>query len=786
MEGRFEEQILSRLDDEVCLRWRGESWTGERLRDQVVQLASSLGNQSGHRIGVRLPHEPSLVVAVLGILRAGGVCVPLEPGLPEERVRALLAEVETDKLLEHLAWPTKSEQSSQGSAGIDEPAFVFFTSGSTGRPKGVLQTHRQVCRGQLGPLHHLRLGKEDRLLMRAPISTSGLACEIGWPLLTGGRIVLASDEQKNDPSELVQLMLREEVTVLLLTPSLLSLLLDEDQFSRCNRLRYLISAGEPLGPDLHRRVEAILPGRLGMIYGTTEAPSATLRLPGSPGAMSVVGTPVATKKIRIQDGEIQVGGGIAQGYWNRTKLTEERFLVEPETGERWYRTGDLGRICEDGSLELLGRADRQIQIRGFRVEPAEVEAVLRSHPAIKDAAVGLRRDSFVAWVTAEEKGLTPKEVRRFAATLLPPQMLPDRVLVLPSFPLNPGGKLDHQALPDPPEYVHTDPSEGHLSRVLAMMKQALNSETLGPDGDFFEHGGHSVLAMQLLQQIEEEFSHRLPGSVFLHSATARSLCEALEKKKSGPQLVPFHIDGAGTPLFCVPGLSGEILEFRKFAEYLKGVRPVYGFQARGTVERDEHANLDLRQAASDYLDLLPDEPLHLLAYSAGAAYALEMATQWHERNRIVAWLGFIDAPAPGHDYKNFLKALRPSHLGTLCQDLPPRIGSFKYGEFLKSSLPNRRLRDRDNVPKDRPSRQAQLRREVVRTIKRQTHDYLPDKPFPGEATVLRASVQPLISSHSPDLGWSRWCKTVKVITFSGHHYSLLEDPTPILESLGWA
>lgn len=752
IQGRLEELVLAALRarrQDAVLTWAGQSWSGDRFVQLVEELGGCLGPRNGQRVGLSLEHSPWMLAAALAILGSGGVCVPIEPSQPEPRKVAMLEEVGAALVVDQ-AWlqARRRQDGGIGSTGLNDPAFVFFTSGSSGRPKGVLQTHNQVCRGQLGALEVLGLKPDDRVLARVPISTSGLACDLGWAWLSGATLVLADESEKNNPERLSELIWRERVSVLCLPPSLLRALQAYPDFRQAAP-RLVICAGEKVGQDLLQE----LPEQLAVIYGTTEVPSACYRPPGQGLG---VGRAMPGKQVLCRDGEVYLGGALSEGYWGQPELTAERFVWLD--GQRWYRTGDRGQILPGGWLEVAGRLDEQLQIRGHRLEPSEVETVLRELPGVSEAVVGERGGKLVAWLSGQCPSLS--EVRSSCARRLPDWMLPERVVAVESFPRNAGGKLQRGDLPEPITDV-----EAGCNRMLDLFRQVLQNPEVQEHDNFFQAGGNSLLAASLMAAIEREFGLRLPVTSLLDSSSAQLLSQCLSRPQPGPQsCFWFHREGPGPPLVCVHPIDGEILVYRELAQFLRGRRPVLGLRL------GDLPVADIPALAKVYLDLLAEQiegPLHLLGYSAGATIALEMALQWQARGRPVAWLGVVDLPAPGSHFWD----VRRMDWIALLREMPFRwrfwnwqlLPKLKKGLKLLLGLWGWRASG---------STYRQGSPELMRALQA----YRPARVCPVRVRVFRSPVQPLLSSHAADLGWSEVCGQAEVIRLEAAHEELMAQP----------
>ncbi|WP_346385172.1 amino acid adenylation domain-containing protein [Nocardioides sp.] len=525
-------------------------------------------------VAVALDRSVELFVAMLAVLKAGGGCLPLDPGYPRARRQLMLEDsgatlIITDGRLqaeqdypdvpalrlpadEHL-WKDEGDQAPEGGADPENPAFVLYTSGSTGTPKGVVIPHR-VCVNRLY-VEGDPLTPDDVLCCTTSPNFIDSIWESFGAWVHGARTVLVPPAEVPDPERFVELVGRAGVTRLLTVPSLLRTILESGAATpeRLPQLRVWISSGEALPRDLSKLFVETFPDRvLSDLYGTTETWDVT-RFDASaypPGEPLPIGRPFGNATAYVLDGrmrpvpigaagELYVGGdGLSRGYHRRPGLTAERFLPNPfaeEPGARLYRTGDRARWRPDGQLELLGRIDHQIKVRGFRVEPGEIEGVLRMHPQVHRAAVAVTdRSQLAAWIVAAP-GETPSAVdlRTHVRAHVPAHQVPSIYRFLDRIPLTPSGKLDRPALTslttesEDRHQAQVQP-EGELVRTVASAwAEVLGVDEVGPDDDFFELGGHSLLVAQLTSRLRERLGRAVPVRAVFEAPTVTGLAEWL-------------------------------------------------------------------------------------------------------------------------------------------------------------------------------------------------------------------------------------------------------------------
>ncbi len=552
----FEQQV-ERTPDAVAVVFMDHRLTYRELNARANQLAHhllALGIDPEVRVAVAMERSLELVVALLGILKAGGAYVPLDPGQPTQRLAFMLADTEAkvlltqQRLLPHLPDGVgrtlcldRDESTAAKEPDTNPPcattashlAYVVYTSGSTGYPKGVMIEHRAVISHLYGFAQRFPIGPDDRVLQTAPIGFDVSLWQMFLPLINGARVVLPEPAAHRSGADLVALIRREEVTILRMVPSMLSLVVDTPGFAQCTSLRMAISAGEVLGTQLAQRFHATSTAVLCNAYGPTETTFVTTIWTcrqHEPRPRIPAGRPIGNARIYLLDAsgepvpigtpaEVFIGGdGVARGYLNRPAVDAERFLLDPSAGSagaRMYRTGDIARHLPDGNIEFLGRRDHQIKVRGVRIELGEIESVLARMDAVREAVAVLREDvpgdpRLVAYVAARGAGLSLAAVRTFAGRILPDYMVPAAFVILPALPRTPSGKVDRSALPAPAYESsgseHAPPRTSMEWALAEIMAEVLNLDRVGRDDNFFELGGHSLLAVRLINRINHDLN----------------------------------------------------------------------------------------------------------------------------------------------------------------------------------------------------------------------------------------------------------------------------------------
>ncbi|HZD37288.1 MAG TPA: amino acid adenylation domain-containing protein [Actinomycetes bacterium] len=531
--------------------------TYAELGARAARLARHLrraGAGPGALVGVRVGRVPELLVALLGVLEAGAAYLPLDPDLPEERLEFILGDAGTSlvltdrEVLEGLAGGGPGDRDPAPSTRPGDLAYVIYTSGSTGRPKGVEVEHRALVNFLLAMREQLGASQRDTWLALTSLSFDISALELLLPLVVGAKLVLASDPR--DGPALERLIAEHGVTHVQATPSGWRVLLAAG-FDRPGVTALV--GGEALPLPLARQLRPRVRW-LGNLYGPTETTVWSTIWPVPDDAEAIrIGRPIANTQVYVLDGglrpvpvgvpgDLYIGGaGLARGYRARPRLTAERFLSNPfgPPGSRMYATGDRARWHADGQLEFLGRSDNQVKLRGYRVEPGEIEARLLDHPKVTQAAVVAHADPdgdprLVAYVVAPAEGAAgAEELRRHLGRSLPGYMVPSAFVTLERLPLTPNGKLDRGALPAPertagPRDRYVPPRGDAQELVASIFAELLGLDRVSASDDFFDLGGHSLLALRAVARLSAAVEAEVPIHALFRQPTVAGLAGAVE------------------------------------------------------------------------------------------------------------------------------------------------------------------------------------------------------------------------------------------------------------------
>lgn len=677
---------------------------------RIARALRDRGVRPGDLVGVCLPRGVDLPVALLAVLQAGAAYLPLDPEYPAERLAFMVEDGEARIVLTRrgvlpdaaasgsalcledvedavdLDDPASVGVPRESGAALDDAAYVIYTSGSTGRPKGVVNTHRGIVNRLDWMQREFRLGADDVVLQKTSSGFDVSVWEFFWPLMVGAKSVLAKPDGHRDPDYLRQLIQRAGVTTVHFVPSMLKAFLAGDTVeavSACASLRRVICSGEALPVDTARAALAALPQiRLANLYGPTEAAIDVTAWDCQPDVLDglgrvPIGRPIQNLRTYVLDpaglpapigvsGELCLGGvGLARAYHRRPSLTARRFVPDPygPPGARLYRTGDLARWRPDGTLDILGRLDHQVKLRGQRIELGEIEAALTARPGVREAVVLLREDNpgdqrLAAYVALDDSAAATEEaddadnlagrLREALKRSLPEYMVPSSITVLGALPRLANGKLDRGALPAPAARVraqaeYNEPTTEAQLLVAGIWRELLGVERIGLDDDFFELGGHSLLAMQVVAMLR-----KATGSggiavldLFLNK-TLREAAALLETPADATErgllaeLKRFVPGRTKSSFVCIPYGGGSAVVFQQLADALPDDCALYAVAIPGHdigLEQDELPFDELaRRCAAEILEKV-DGPMALYGHCVGSGLTVAVAQLLAEAGR---------------------------------------------------------------------------------------------------------------------------------------------------------
>ncbi len=805
---RLWDEIVVKYGSNIALELVDKRLSYRDLDQRVHTLTAQLlaaGVKPGEPIGLCVERGFEMITAMLAILRCGACFVPFDPSYPAERLRFMFDDTDvklllTQRTLKDALPPHQANvivldadvpQHASPTPAFGSPedaAYIMYTSGSTGRPKGVVVPQRAIVR-LVRAQDFLPFGPDLTFLQLSNISFDASTLEIWGALLNGGRLVL-QPQQKPTLLEITETIREKGVTTVWFTAGLFNLLVD-DHLDRLRGLEHLFTGGDVLSvPHVKKALHVLGPGVLINGYGPTENTTFTCCYAIDDEAMILrsvpIGKPINNTRVHVlnemlqpvaigQKGELYAGGdGVALGYWKRDDLTATRFIDDPFSkvpGEKLYKTGDIVRWKADGLIEFIGRGDDQVKVRGFRVELGEIENALDGHALLKDRVVIARSDNpgekqLVCYVVphALQGTLDPEAQERLIATVrehlrdrLPEHMVPSAFVVMKELPLNVNGKVDKKALPAP-EYrmqamhAHHVAPRDHTERLLGgIWSQLLGVEKIGVHDNFFDLGGHSLIGIQLLAQVEQQFQRPFSLKTLFQAPTIAEFALLVQESGAGVQwtnLSPIQPEGERVPFFCVHGDEANYF----IPRYLGNDQPFYAFFHQGEdglAIRYTSVGEIATHFISEMRSVRPRGPYLLSGFSFGGIVAYEMAQQLTSAGEEVALLALLDT----YDPKEFMRVMRAE--AKWYEGLKKSIMRELANYFLKRSIP---------LP-------PKLRHfYIIDTYDRAIRTYQP-KPYSGTITVFKAER----SAGANDMGWGQYGH-IDTVTVPGDHYSMIKEP----------
>jgi amino acid adenylation domain-containing protein len=825
--------------------------TYQQLHHQINQLANYLCRQgitADCLVGIYADRSIDLVVAILAVLQAGAAYVPLDPTYPQSRLSSILVEAKLSLILtqSHLAPDLqttgtelflldtqRAEISNQSVDLTPAPttsanlAYIMYTSGSTGKPQGVQITIGQVESYIQALSKIVKIRPDDIYLHSASFSFSSSLRQLLIPLAQGAKVVITSNQDSKNLSNLLQLIKAEQITVFDTVASVWNYLLlnlsageQAEQIQLIDsQLRLLIFSGGLLTAQLLDQIRSRFPQppQIINIYGQTEtigvcAYPVPSDFQATTGCVPV-GLPYDHNQLYLLDdrlqpvatgttGELHVAGSsLARGYLNNPDLTDRKFIANPFSTDRQYqrlyKTGDLARYLPDGNLEIVGRQDFQVKIRGMRVEIEEIETVLMEHPDVQQAAVIGKKDRageqiIVAYIVANHwKDFCPEQlqlkvsgVRSFLKTKLTDYMMPSALEILDALPLTPNNKIDRQNLPEPSRQniFGTAPRDAVEVQLVKIWERILNLKQVGIHDSFFDLGGHSLIALQMFTDIEQIWHKRLLLSTLFESTTIAEIANLIRDEESTPPWSPLVLIKSGEnqqlPLFCIHPLGGNLFNYHTLSEKLALNRPIYGLQAQGLDGGQQP--LDRIEAMASYFiqairTVQPQGPYFILGYSFGGIVSFDIARQLTEQGEKIAFLGLLDIRSPtitdittpfiewlNIQIARFQQLTFKQHLKYFVDKIFYRKKT-DYRSGVASALIDLNLRT------------PELLNILDSNIKAKQR-YQP-QPYSGQADLFWSEYQDWYIKDYPDLGWGNLITGgLHLQWIPGDHDSLMQEP----------
>ncbi len=811
--------------------------------NRIAHHLAHLNLEPETRVAICLHRRWEQMALMLGCWKAGMAYIPIDPAYPPDRITYMLTDSQARVvftspalkqlfpakglpvfLVEDRPWHGESDQDPALHCPPDTLAYVIYTSGSTGKPKGVGIEHRQLLNHNLAIIEEYGLQPDDRVLQFASASFDLSIEEIFPTWLSGGTLVLRTEAALQSPDTFFEWIALQDITVLNLPTAYwheLVIALRTRPLPKCVN-RVIIGGEKAQEGALAEWLERVPPNvDLFNSYGPTETTiTATLFrvqrdvLSADECRQFPIGRALANGEVYVVDrlgelaprgmtGELWIGGAqVGRGYLGHPGLTADKFIPNPWGQGRVYKTGDLVRWSSDGHLLFAGRVDDQVKLRGFRIELGEVISTLRSCTGVREAVALMREDTpgqqrLVGYVASHDLSIGER-VRDELRSRLPEYMVPATIVVLERLPKTPNGKLDQKALPVPTPSTRSasraarDPLEQQLVRLW---EKVLGISPIGIDDNFFDLGGHSLVAIRLFAGIEKTFGRKFPLATLFEAPTVERMAALVRHEGWAPSwscLVPIQPAGSKPPFYCIHGVGGNIVEYLHLARYLGKDQPFYGIQAQGLDGRKPWL-FRVEDMARVYIQEIkafqPNGPYYFGGSSFGGTVAYEMAQQFRAQGDTVGLLVFFDTYGP--DYPSFLP-------GTA------RLREFWYEQYdrFHMHLENLRLLDgrgrreyileklgkivsngrkivRRHIKKFRKWWNERLHPREIRQVRhagnRASEEYRPT-PYDGRVVIFRATHQPSGIHEDRTLGWGPFVKHLEVYDTPGHHGAIVREP----------
>lgn len=833
----LEQQVLE-FADKTAIEFNGEELTYDVLNKKANQLANQLiaaGVKLGDFVGLCASRSTEMLVALLAVLKSGAAYLPMDPSYPKERLAFMLNDsnaqfligyepfqyskfsgtfIDLKKAIQEIEDLSSSRPNVK--IDLDNPAYLLYTSGSTGKPKGVPVSHRSLVNLLMSIGEKPGLDQNDRLLAITTISFDIANVELLLPLTKGASIVLADEETVLDSRILLQKLKDEKITILQATPTTWQMLLDA-KWEEPLRLKAFCG-----GEALHQQLAQELLDRcdeLWNMYGPTETCiySIIKKIEREDKAVAI-GKPIANTKVYLLDkdnkpvqkgtkGEIAIAGaGVASGYLDRPELSLEKFISTKIDNKltRLYKTGDLGILTDKGEIQCLGRQDDQVKIRGRRIELGEIEQALLQFEEIK-SAVTLAEDGILkAYLVSSQKRLVHSELinslRNALKQSLPKFMVPQEFHFLQSLPVTPSGKIDRKAISaqqiKPTTEPKTEPLTSTQRLIAKIWSETLYNDDFGIHDDFFEIGGHSLVAIQVMTKIEQQTGRKLSLNLLMEYSTIEKLSGFLDKKNkasvTNEGLVVLRDSGNKNPLYLVHGVGLNVRKFNSFIEKFDLDQPIFGLQGLGLHGKDE-SEYSVEEIAAHYIDILiknnPDGPYTLLGHSFGGVIIYEMANQLNQMGKKITTLAMLDSYVHPSMYysSSFRKKLaKLSYLvgKKLAVILEITKGGIEFKAYLKrkkeyvieQSFIGRKSRtEEEQVEFERIMQLDEMNERIIGRYQLKPSNFRID---------LFTAQKRMFYMHDPIfLGWDRLTKKeVNVFNVPGTHLNMFKPPNDKLSA----
>lgn len=838
----FVEQV-AKTPKHIAIRFRDETMTYEELEEESNKLAafllSALNVQPKENIGLLVTRSPRAIIGMLAILKMGCAYVPIDPEYPIERQKYIITNSrialvlhdikDNSELLlngvefidiQKLEFPETVVTSIQIPVESTQLAYTIYTSGSTGKPKGVMIRHHSVVNLIQWVNTTFHVSSNDTLLFITSICFDLSVYDIFGMLSSGGSIAIAAQDQILDLAQLAELSKKYKVTFWDSVPTTLDYLVKSLESKNISylqhELRLVFLSGDWIPLHLYKRIKKFFPNAAVIsLGGATEATVWSNYYPINdidPTWKSIpYGKPIDNNFFYILDenldpvpdgtqGELYIGGvGVAAGYSNDSEKTNASFIKDPfnvDCGAVMYKTGDLGRMMLDGNIEFLGRKDQQVKIRGFRVELGEIESVIRKYEFV-DQTIILAKDidgvkRLLGYIVPKE-GYKQEEMLSQIRKSLPEYMIPSLWMQLKELPLNANHKIDRNALP---EFINAnstktkiDPRDQNESKMLNIWKQVLDIPEISIDDNFFDLGGQSLIAVELIAEVEKAFQIKMPISILFKYPTIETLVKNLSiKELKFKSLIPIKETGTKMPLYIVAGDGINIINFKNLANNLDAEQPVYSLQPIGIDNKDEIKEETIEEIAEKYVTELmlhnSSRKFAISGHSFGGYVAVEIKKQLEEKGCIVSMFGIFDTDANNILYKKDLKKNLgkkikrqiPKYIFILKSFFKDPLNTIKYQRLLFVKA-RKKLIQKFGIT----NKIEDVGFESVLSLIGKNNEIALKKyqmnPFKGKLHLFKANERLYFIDDSKYLGWSSLASDgVMVYEIPGDHNTIFHEP----------
>ncbi|WP_439482928.1 amino acid adenylation domain-containing protein [Cyclobacterium plantarum] len=841
----IEKAVLNFGDKEAIIA-RNKSFSYQQLNETSNQLADLLTQKGVERndiVGVVMDRSIEMITAIIAVLKAGAAYLPVDTDFPPERIGYMLKDAAkvhithkkhaggfntpSEEVLWEDFWQQRSHLSKENPSPDNDPkdpAYIIYTSGSTGKPKGVILSHGNLYNFLKTVSHRPGITSANKFLAVSSASFDIALLELILPFVHGAQVVVLDQIERRDPGVILDYLTQHKANIMFATPTHWKMLLESGWTSPVDDLQ-IISGGEALSQELAGKLLRLCDS-LWNIYGPTETTVfSTIKKIEKHQPLITIGREVLNTRIYILDekqqqvpqgsvGEIYIAGkGVAKGYLNQPELTRQKFSIDPFQNDAegyMYKTGDRAKLLPNGEIQILGRIDNQIKLRGHRIELEEIEQAITMLAGVKESVVLYRTTSrgdkgLVAYLLLNaDIGTSPENDKPFKrervkswkkdlSTNLPGYMLPHDFVVVDRFPHTASGKVDRLKLPDPEAldleaiYLPETPEEKKLAEIW---KRTLGLSSIDINDNFFDLGGHSLVAVKVMTLIEKDLGTRLPLSILFKYPTIKQLAAFLEKKSTlnteWDSLVPIQPKGKKAPMYLVHGAGLNVMPFQQLAGYFDLEQPIYGLQSKG-LDGSSIEYESIEKIASSYLDEIRKNhsigEIVLGGYSLGGIIAFEMAKQLRGSAISVKHLILFDtfATFSDSDYLPKNKLFAKFHLEYHKRSHELKLLGKHPGilKAIKEKSLNKKL---DNAlitlgvkTKNAESPIIQRINKIKDMLVAACLAYNPGF-YEGEITLIRAKIQTKYFFDQENLGWKGLSESMRIIDIDGIHTELFSAP----------